>query len=663
MELFIENAVNLFQNHSLTSGEFAEEIHSLVGRNVDFIYLGICTFAAILFGFQGFAWLTQKQQTDFYHSLPVKRTERFFTIYLNGILFFLIPMLLHEVILAALLGARGQLNLGNLLSMSKNLGVGILAFLLIYHLVILAVMMTGNQIVSILAAGTFLFYANALSLVLRWHYEIYFETYAYNSTAFSWLTYLSPLSRIFRVFQIAESGTAKEAVVPVFLLLFMAAVLLLLAWKLYLMRPIERAGKALVFPKTGSVIRILIVVPVGMVIGMFFSAMSGVVSVLWVYLGSIIGVIFAHGFMETIFHFDIKAALRKKGQLLGTIVVVLAIISVFQFDLLGYDSYLPKETKIKSIDFDVDVKPMGEKGYLEIGEDGAPTSHTYPKYCYEITDKENVERFYDLIRASQTKENETDNGYANVYVCYQLENGKKVTRDYKISTAIMEEKFASIYESETGKEAIYQELRLSAKNLKKIECITPFQDKTAEFSQEESEALLDAVKKDIQAKTYQQYLEEQQLGTIELTYWSEQSKSNLLVDLAVTDLSENTLAFLENKGIYMELPNEKFEIEEIKIYDDSAVTYDGDVVEETEDNGDIWDEDGYRTLTEEEKESVIPVMLACDYEYYDTTQYKNYAYSLEVTIKNKKTGETRTVSYVLAEEDAPDSITDSLTEE
>lgn len=653
-ELLFENMNNLLQNHSITQTEYRNNMINVTGRTAIPYYLLVSGIGAMLFGFQGFGWLMKKQQVDFYHSLPITRTERFFIIYFNGIVFFLIPLLIHTGLVVLLVGVRGILTKTIAVNMITNLGLYIIAFLLMYHLVILSVMMTGNILVSFLGAFTFLFYASALRMVLiDGYYVQYFKTY-YGDETFRWLSYLSPFERMIRVFEYREIG--ENSVMPVLILIVMTAIVLLLAWKLYLLRPLERTGKALVFPKTGNVIRILIVIPISMVSSFILSMMTGEKSILWSYLGCVIGAVFFHGFMEVIFHFDIKAAFEKKIQLAGTLAAALLIISIFQFDLFEYDRYLPNIEKLKAVSFSIDIAEM-DKGYnYKIGKDGVPTgAYLTDTTDYQLTHSktENVEDLYELIKASMEENSqqaeESEVGYQQFIVQYEMKNGKKVMRQYKISRKIMEEKFAPLFEREAEKEILYPVLQLSAKNVEKVNCTTPFMEKTLEYSQEEMKELLNAYQTDIREKTFSQYLQEKTLGEVSFEYRKKGLKNTVMIDMDVTNTCKHTLEYLKQKGTCLELPNDEYEITQMRIsnwtedYVDDSVT-----VEETglsEDNV---------SLTEEQIRVIAPVMVSEAYQEYETLKPKNYIFGIEVMLKNKKTGVTQQLNYMLAKEDAPD---------
>lgn len=653
-EMVIENTLKLFQNHSIGQKDLLVTIEALAGNDVVPYYLLLCGIGAMLYGFQSFAWLMSKQKVDLYHSLPITRKEGFLVRYVNGMLFFMIPLLLHTGLLAILIGARGFLTQNIVWNLISNLGLYLLAFLLMYHLVILAVMMTGNLLVSILAAGTFLFYPSILRLILSWYYHESFVTESYMADPFGWLQHFAPFEQIIYMFQLVTNGYRNHMII----VLVMIVVSFFLCLWLYQKRPSESAGKALAFKKTGSVIRVLIVSPCAMVSGVFFFALTGSNSTIWLYLGTIIGAVFVHGFMEVVFHFDIRAAFRKNLQLAGTLVVILGIVSVFHFDLMGYDSYLPKQSELKAISYEANFDE-NTHFYYQTDNPGEMIERAGrfidQKQRIEASRTTNVEEMYRLLEAymEQWKEGKEDPNYKEFSICYELTNGKKVYRNYQIGRTLLEEHFASVYENKETKKVLYPAMNLSEKGIERVTCRIPFEENTLEFTEAEMSELLSYYKKDIENETFAEYLDRRTLAYITVFY-SEKGKDTLQhVELPVPDTYKNVEQYLKSKDIFITLPNEKYEIKEAKIYNYSSnsgetVMMDKDVAwRETEES---------LVLTKEQIADILPLIVGAEYTYYDSLSFKDYSCRVVLTLKNKKTGVESESEYYMDRKEIPESI-------
>lgn len=660
-ELFLENMGDRLQNSLMTKAEYMDQIMVLTGRSMIPFYLILCGIGAVLFGFQGFSWLMKKQQIDFYHSLPVTRTQRFFVGYFNGIILFTVPFGIHLVISNVLLFVRGVLTKEVVFQELIFYALYFLTFFILYHLILVAVMMSGNLLVAFLGAGVFLLYAFALRLIGESYCGEFFETYyALERNPFTFLSYFSPLERIIRSFEIVLIGEQAYGDMGKALgwMFGMIVLTLFLSWKLYQMRKSERAGKALMFPKSAAVIRISIMILAAMISGMFFGSVTGSFSTVWMYLGSIIGAVFFHGLLEVIFHGDIKAMFGKKIQLILGIACCLLIVSIFRFDLFGYDSYLPKEEQIKSIAYYMNL--TSESGYYGLlaekqmdsycnydVKDGKIMLSEYggDKYQMERSRTEDITVLYSIISAWQKEHKNEGEETKQFQVCFELKNGKKVYRRYDMSRSFLKEYFAPVFESEKGKEVFYPAVQLTKNGVKKIVCASEFMEKNLELKEEQIEELLACYQKDIRKKTFDDYLEENNLGTVTI-YYELSQKKELRVELDVTNKSSFMLDYLKSVGCDMELPGTDYTLQSVVLcrYEDS--TFGGE-------NNTFWKGKTEQKLSKEEEKVILPFLVPPDYMTYENLPQKHYVIDAQITLVHKTTGAVKVVNYTLAQEDAP----------
>ena len=127
----------------------------------------------------------------------------------------------------------------------------------------------------------------------------------------------------------------------------------------------------------------------------------------------------------------------------------------------------------------------------------------------------------------------------------------------------------------------------------------------------------------------------------------------------VTNTCKHTLEYLKQNGTCLELPNDEYEITQMRIsnwtedyVDDSVTVEETSVIEDNE----FWNGKQEVTLTKEQIRVIAPVMVSESYQEYETLKPKIYAFGIEVMLKNRKTGVTQQMNYVLAKEDAPDFL-------
>ena len=233
----------------------------------------------------------------------------------------------------------------NLLS---NVFCMILLFAVTWITAVLAMVMTGHPVVAALGFGVFCGYAPVL---LRYIFPAYadefFETYVSGVTYASigryvfsndTLLYFSPIGLASKLLGDYYNGwTFSEHVTDILVLLVILFVTFALTYKLYLKRPSEAAGRAMSFEKFNPVIRILLVIPLSLYLGLYLSLVTDVGQKVWMVTGFILGVVLLHGIIESIFQFDIRGLWSHKIQMVLCFLATFGIAFTFWIDLFGYD--------------------------------------------------------------------------------------------------------------------------------------------------------------------------------------------------------------------------------------------------------------------------------------------------------------------------------------
>lgn len=557
-------------------------IEGIIRYNKIYFYLMCSGIGALLFGFQGFSWLMNRKQVDFYHSQPMKREKRFTLLFLDGIFLYEICMILHTIILGILVGTRGLLTTGIAKYMLINLCVYTAVFLVIYSIVILAVMLTGNMVVAFMASGTLLFYISAVKGVVKSFCSMYFQTYTdgYGS-GIDFFDAVDPFQTVIGIGNglleaFYGTATAKIYVEDILQAVLFSAVVTVLAYFLYKKRASECAGKALAFPWIGNIIRILVVIPFAMVLGLCLTAFQGGDADGWLYFGTVLGTLLMHGFMEVVFQSDIRACLGKKKQLLVSLLLSVGIVSAFRYDLFGYDRFLPKEEQVKEVAYSFDMTEFVEEFeeynygvYYKLDEDGTPlfvkqgmgaVDWSYSETDYHLlkTATEECGPLLRLIKA-HIENKETDySAEKSLLVRYQLKSGKEVYRQYYLDAEKLKESFAELYEVQQTKESLYPYLHLAVEKAEyvvaKTHDVSWDNEETEdmeylEIKEEDRKELLACYQKDIQENTFEEFCNGKIVGAVSFDYRVKNSKAVAEISWVIADTYENTLAFLKEKGL------------------------------------------------------------------------------------------------------------------
>lgn len=386
---------------------------------------------AILIAVQGFSYLYDRKKVDMYHSVPVSAKRRFAVIYINGILMYIIPALFSILIAVLMAAAQGCLTGRCMAECGLAMVLNLLYFLVVYHTAMLAVMLTGNVIITGFATVIFLgiaYMAHMLLLVFR---DNFFDTasYYFAQSEFTGSIVIEHNSKISGLKYEVLLSDIGNRILPIYGKWFAAALLLLaLSYLCYRKRPSEAAGKAMAFNTFNPYIKIIVSVVTGLLTG-YIVYDATYYNEIMTALSMVGGTVICSIIMEAIYEADIRGAFK---HLVSTGIAAAAaafIFCVFQFDLFGYDSYVPEAGEVESVALD-----MGPyQNYWEWYEaDESIRYFSDSEYIRDHMFLTDVEAVCELARKSQemTWENMTDS--RSVRVLYRLKSGKEVCRAFHI---------------------------------------------------------------------------------------------------------------------------------------------------------------------------------------------------------------------------------------
>ena len=193
---------NNYANDSVyNAAQAAESLRELIQSRItdvigfSFIHVLFAAFFAILFAVQGFCWLYSRRKTDLYFSVPESLKKRYMLICGNGILVYsfstLTALLLDWIIGAAFHGMTGILAAQSLLAWF----VEQLAFIAMYQVALVAVMLTGNILTALLGCAVFFSYELAVRFLIDELKTMFFASYC-SADARQWMqkSYLTPFA-------------------------------------------------------------------------------------------------------------------------------------------------------------------------------------------------------------------------------------------------------------------------------------------------------------------------------------------------------------------------------------------------------------------------------------------------------------------------------------
>ncbi len=519
-------------------GQILENIRAvfpgMLNGNYATIVYCVIFILAMLCALTGYGYVHSKEKLDFYHSLPIRRSQWFAFSCVSGILIFFVPYLICCGLAIAAAGAKGILTPELFISSLIAVLGGCLAYLIIYSTVILAMMLTGRLSSALPAAVLMVISPFFMLTVIGALETALFETF-YPQAGGTLLTrlaeYLSPLGLFARL--IETSGIYFQAGTPISSPLLclaaaavMTAILLTLSAWLYRRYPSEAAGSALAFPKTAAVLKAAACIPGAFIASYALVAFTGVSLKKWFFPFCVLTALILALFVEFIYRMDARQIQKGWKSSLFCIAGTALIASVMQFDLIGYDSYMPEEDKIAAISIRPDsfssffIYPAEYDAYSDnvlgfyVPEDTVDTV-----YKLAGTGLKNVESGISIpdLSGCYTDE-ETGSLYMPVLFRFKLENGHTVYRQYPLSQAELTPVILDLLEHEEYRREIYPVFQLNRSDVYSIDLADAYQtSERMTLTSEQRGQLLDAFEKDLLAEDASTLLNGQAIGRLDIS--------------------------------------------------------------------------------------------------------------------------------------------------
>ena len=401
------------------------------------IMLVILVVGAVLCAMAVFGYLYNHRSVCMIHSLPLRRETIFFTQYLAGLSFMLLPLLAVTAVTAVIeviVAPAGVLvpALKGLLTWAWCSAAMSLFF---FSFASFCAMFTGH----ILALPAFYGILNALAAAL-WALvsslmELYFFGYEVNASprAVEWLTpvwnlmsavnWTPELDKEFRV----VGGQLADPSVPVIYALA-GVVLAVLALAVYRRRHLETAGDVVSVPMVRPVFRLGVAVCAGLFFGVFTTVFfnwehSALLMALSVMVWAVVGCFAAEMLLQKSFR------VFHKWKTAAAVAAVMALLCCsFQFDLFGVEDRVPAPDQVDSLILSIRLGYPNDDGYSADAE------------LLSKDDPELIERMIGLHqllvdehsrlgdKMTEPDEIYSDTGW--VTLTYTLKNGRTLSRNY-----------------------------------------------------------------------------------------------------------------------------------------------------------------------------------------------------------------------------------------
>ena len=511
---------------------------------------------SVLIGMQGFVYLHNKRQVDFYHSQPVSRKRRFRVLWFNGIVIFAAAYLINMVLGMAVAAAFGCMSSAVIMGAIKAFLLYLLLFLGIYHISIIAVLLTGNTLVSLLAMIVLLGYELAIRALMVVMASSFFLTYGNGGEEEIFDTLASPIVTIYKYiilggeydyWQYADKNYTYGNTSLV--LVCMAIVFGGISYFLYKNRVSESHGNSISFPKIKEVVRFALLLAVGG-FGTYFIYYVAGENVTIGIAGAVFFVALGHAVIQLIYEVDFRAIRRKWPTAIVSLAVVVLAFFGYRYDWTGYDRRVPKQSKVESVYLSLIAEGFGDNNYVM--PDGTEIyRHSYEHGKMKITDLDTV---YELLEQRENIHRDTTDFYGTyntIEFVFHLKNGKTEHRRIYFHYEENMDLLDKIYHMEEYQLANNQVMEDNfVENYRIISALYHDGLREKELTGIDLEALVEAYKKDVENASYAEVYYNIPLAKISLLGIGLQSDEyRNQWDILVYDSYKNTRALLEKAGI------------------------------------------------------------------------------------------------------------------
>ena len=628
-------------------------LFQLLGVNFGFASL-FTIGCAIICGLSSFYYLHSKKKVDLFHSLPVRRELMFAVNFLNGFLIYIVPYIIN-VIACYVIIAINKLMTPELFMVSlQAIGINSLFFLLIYTIVIIAVMLTGNLVVSILGSGVFLSYGAVLMGLKELYYSQFFTTYSSRNNANTFLKVITPFyiyGDILNSEQISIFRLFKVFLVTIALIAF--------ALYLYKKRPSEAAGKAMSFPISKPIIKFLIVVPVSLAGGIFFNNVSRGGKIGWYIFGLLFFAIIMSIIIEMIYDFDVKSAFNNKKEMAIAVATVGIIASIFHFDLIKYDDYLPEKSDIESMSIAVNSLDDNISTYRYMN---GYRGYQYINYIdHQLNTMELTDLDAGYALAEMGVNQKIDETYYNLItytVKYKLKNGKEVYRVYEVNKDESYQLLEQLYSSTEYKEAHYPIFSTELTHITRIEFNDIVNDARYTVSRADIAEFIQLFKEDLNNITLDDMVNHSPIASVYI------GNEDYYTNYYINEKFTNTIKFLNNHGFETTSLNNSEKIHKIvaaNLNDSVYIDVNSPMFEYDQKYSPSLNSLSKTYTEQDDIVELLPRLISNDY-YWANSSVIQEAEGLEFTIyfKDESNGDYITRNYYMLKDQVPNFIIEDL---
>ncbi|RSD25450.1 DUF6449 domain-containing protein [Mesobacillus subterraneus] len=427
-----------------------------------------------------YRFLHVRQAADLMHSLPLKREQIYHFYTLTGIVYLIVPVLLNALI-AFIVHSIYDLSLFiNLSDIWKWAGTVILYNLVFYIAGVFLAMLTGISVVHGVLTYILLLFPAGFTLLALYNLGMMLYGFPNDYYQIRNLEYLSPISHL--TLMESKSLTIQEIALYILLLI----IFYFFSLFIYKKRKVEAASEAIAFRSLKSIFKYGVAFCMMLLGGMYFDAMQNKFA--WLLFGYAAGGIIGYYTAEMILQKSWRVFGRIRGLAYFAISMVLVILVIQSF--APYEKRVPALNDIKSVTYTNTI-------YVD------PDERLAPKPLFNKENIKAVRKLHaDIIRNEKTNEQDMKSG-ENVLFIYELENGRKMVRQYSIDRFDYETQLKAIYESQEYKHSSQAIFKIKNDEVRSLRITNYNKESFLTFSDKEKiDQVMTLLKKDIEQESF-----------------------------------------------------------------------------------------------------------------------------------------------------------------
>ena len=547
MAMQVQNFAEHVKMGAYTRGDAVERLtYYIGGENMGTILLTV--LIACVTGVAQFGYLYQKNQVDFYHSLPIRRQKYFLVRFLNGMLMYILPYILFCLIGIAVVCAFGYGQMAIIRAAFLGFLINIIGYLLCYAVAILAVCLTGNLFTGICGIVTFQAYGFIAVLLADSMMMEYSETYMSEYGKLKELyNFISPLGAYQKLSDAMNGDASSHPLLWLIGCIIAGILLTLISFWVYLNRKSESAGKPIAFEKSKGIIKTFVMV---LILGCgtwFFRAMGYNATFIWSAIGFVITFVLAQIMIQIIFEMDVRAVKLGIKSALVSVIIAIVIFGGFYLEGHYYDNYQISWDQMEY----AAVYSGSYNGYTESYYDAEQGCYIgCEEYIFEhmkVSDKELIKNLTKACLDSGNKQGDQ----VSVDLKYTLKNGKEIYRAYKIDYNVLKDYILQLLGNKEYRMGTVQIFNINPEKVSQIKYYdewSDYQTKSLNMTREETTDLIETYKEEYLSATVDTLNE----TTPVMSFILGTKEDNMEWDVTtvyVYPSFENTLAMLESKGM------------------------------------------------------------------------------------------------------------------